>query len=191
MLRFFTFFLSPSRQVTTASFQINDSLIILSQDVTKPEVLTVLNKSEICKIRHPWVTLHVSPWWWRQRFSPKRWKRHLFMNKKTPLHSVAVKEYPRPFSHWGNATAIRSGKNNHFTVAYWSNLQFIMALPPPARPRCDEDSPWIKCSRLFPWSNRSRVASVGERHKCFAWNYTALGNDILYVTDSRKMCNFC
>jgi hypothetical protein len=68
----------------------------------------------------------------------------------------------RPFSHWGDATAIRSTKN-HFTVAYWSNLQFVMALLPPARLRCDDDSPWIKCSRLFSWSNRSRVASVGER----------------------------
>jgi hypothetical protein len=56
-------------------------------------------------------------------------------------------------------------KTNHFTVAYWSNLQFVMALLPPARPRCDDDSPWIKCSRLFSWSNRSRVASVGERSK--------------------------
>jgi hypothetical protein len=54
-------------------------------------------------------------------------------------------------------------KKNHFTVAYWSNLQFVMAFLPPARPRCDDDSPWIKCSRLFSWSNRSRVASVGER----------------------------
>jgi hypothetical protein len=42
---------------------------------------------------------------------------------------------------------------------YWSNLQFVMALLPPARPRCDDDSPWIKCSLLFSWSNRSRVAS--------------------------------
>jgi hypothetical protein len=38
---------------------------------------------------------------------------------------------------------------NHFTVAYWSNLQFVMALLPPARPQCDDNSPWIKCSRLF------------------------------------------
>jgi hypothetical protein len=30
---------------------------------------------------------------------------------------------------------------DHFTVAYWSNLQFVMALLPPARPRCDDDSP--------------------------------------------------
>jgi hypothetical protein len=49
--------------------------------------------------------------------------------------------------------------------AYWSNLQFAMALLPPARPRCDDDLPWIKCSRLFSWSNRSRVALVGERPK--------------------------
>jgi hypothetical protein len=41
-----------------------------------------------------------------------------------------------------------------------------MALLPPARPRCDDDSPWIKSSWLFSWSNRSRVASVGELHKC-------------------------
>jgi hypothetical protein len=68
----------------------------------------------------------------------------------------------RPSSHWGDATAIRLRKN-HFTVAYWSNLQFVMVLLPPARPRCDDYSPWIKCSRLFSWSNRSRVASVGER----------------------------
>jgi hypothetical protein len=70
----------------------------------------------------------------------------------------------RPFSHWGNATAIR-WRQNHFTVAYSSNLQFLIALLPPARPRCDDDSPWIKCSRHFSWSNRSRVASVGERPK--------------------------
>jgi hypothetical protein len=62
----------------------------------------------------------------------------------------------------GDATVILSRKN-HFTVAYWSNLQFVMALLPPARPRYDDNSPWIKCSRLFSWSNRSRVASVGER----------------------------
>jgi hypothetical protein len=40
-----------------------------------------------------------------------------------------------------------------------------MALLPPARPRCDDDSPWIKCSRFFSWSNRSRVASVVDRPK--------------------------
>jgi hypothetical protein len=70
----------------------------------------------------------------------------------------------RPFSYRGDATAIRSRKN-HFTVAYWSNLQFVMALLPPARPRWDDDSPWIKRNRLLSWSNRSLVASVGERPK--------------------------
>jgi hypothetical protein len=69
----------------------------------------------------------------------------------------------RPVSHWGEATAIRSRKRNHFTVAYWSNPQFVIALLPPARPRCDDESPWIKCSRRFSWSNLSRVDSVGDR----------------------------
>jgi hypothetical protein len=40
-----------------------------------------------------------------------------------------------------------------------------MALLPPTRPGCDDDSPWIKCSRLFSWSNRSLVASEGEQPK--------------------------
>jgi hypothetical protein len=80
----------------------------------------------------------------------------------SPLHVLNHRSsHLRPFYHWGDATAIRSRK----TVAYWSNLQFVMTLLPPARPRCDDDSPWIKCSRLFSWSNRSRVASVGERPK--------------------------
>jgi hypothetical protein len=73
----------------------------------------------------------------------------------------------RPFSHWGDATAIR-WRENHFTVAYWSSRQFVMAFVLPARPRYDDDSPWIKCSRLFSWSNRSRVASVGERPLAYA-----------------------
>jgi hypothetical protein len=32
-------------------------------------------------------------------------------------------------------------KKKSFRVAYWSNLQFVMALLPSARPRCDDDSP--------------------------------------------------
>jgi hypothetical protein len=32
-------------------------------------------------------------------------------------------------------------KQSHFTVAYWSNLQFVMTHLPPARPRRDNDAP--------------------------------------------------
>jgi hypothetical protein len=49
-------------------------------------------------------------------------------------------------------------KKNHFTVAYWSNLQFVMALLLPERPRCDDYSPRNKCSRLF-FLDRIAVAS--------------------------------
>jgi hypothetical protein len=74
----------------------------------------------------------------------------------------------RPLSHWSDATVIRLRKN-HFTVVYWSNLQFVMALLPPARPRCDDDSPWISVVDFFldriavaspQWENDLRIMSV-------------------------------
>jgi hypothetical protein len=72
---------------------------------------------------------------------------------------------------------VRSRKKNHFTVACWSNLQFVVALLPPAWPRSDDDSPWIKCSRLF--LDRIAVASPqwenGLSHclcECEIWSLT-------------------
>jgi hypothetical protein len=62
-----------------------------------------------------------------------------------------------------------------FAVAYWLNLQFVMALLPKVRPLCDDDSPWIECCRFFPWSNRSRAASVGDRPvRSIYWNTMAI-----------------
>jgi hypothetical protein len=88
----------------------------------------------------------------------------------------------RPVSHLGNATAIRSRKN-HFTVAYW----FVKALLPPARTRCDDDSPWLKCSQLFPWSNHSRVTSVGDRPYLSGSLWLLLWNGILYLRTQRRI----
>jgi hypothetical protein len=51
----------------------------------------------------------------------------------------------RPFSHWGDATAIRSRKK----VAYWSNLQFLMALLPQRDHDAMTTRHELKCSRLF------------------------------------------
>jgi hypothetical protein len=62
----------------------------------------------------------------------------------------------RPFSHWGDATAIQSRKKSlcsRLLEEPWVRNGASLT----TATRCDDDSPWIKSSRLFSWSNRNRV----------------------------------
>jgi hypothetical protein len=53
-------------------------------------------------------------------------------------------------------------EKNHFTLAYWSNLQSVMAHFPPARPRRHDDAPYVRpvgeCEVIF-FLGRIAVAS--------------------------------
>jgi hypothetical protein len=65
----------------------------------------------------------------------------------------------RPFSHWGDVTAIRSRKKSSTGRTFSSWWRFSHQRDHDAITTRHE----LKCRRLFSWSNRSRVASVGER----------------------------
>jgi hypothetical protein len=86
-------------------------------------------------------------------------------------------------------------EKNHFTIAYWSNLQSVTANLPPARPQRDDCAPLqtegSTSRRLWSdfcfWSNRSHVASVGEGSKSLSWckgedlDCTNLRTDIKFI----------